>query len=155
MATSSTVAESDAQGERGDLISFYNTVYVQAMRSFALQFSNASLQTADHTLSPLPLLTNVSLVSPKCKITNNIFITPYDTPNSSLSRGGKVLEYRFSRSPSKVRLTTTTTTKKNEWFCPAFWQEFRHCCCIKMSTNLLKKSNHTNVSDLKKKKTIF
>ncbi|KAF2879151.1 hypothetical protein ILUMI_27024 [Ignelater luminosus] len=87
--------------KRGDLISFYNTVYVQAMRSFALQFSSSSSQNANITLSPLPLLVNNNLASPRCQITNNLFIMPYDTPTTNGVNKGKTLEYHFSRSPSK------------------------------------------------------
>jgi len=86
--------------KRGDLISFYNTVYVLAMRSFALQFTTSSVQDTNITLSPLPLLANNNFVSPRCQITNNLFITPYDTPTNSHNKG-KTLEYHFSRSPSK------------------------------------------------------
>ncbi|KAF5271291.1 hypothetical protein FQR65_LT05306 [Abscondita terminalis] len=92
----SGINESDIE-KRGDLISFYNTVYVVAMKSFALQFKE---QDSNITLSPLPLLVNNSFVSPRCQITNNLYIKSYDTPTNEFNKG-KSLEYHFSRSPSK------------------------------------------------------
>ncbi|KAF5305107.1 hypothetical protein FQA39_LY09369 [Lamprigera yunnana] len=95
--------------KRGDLISFYNTVYVLAMKSFALQFKE---QDSNITLSPLPLLVNNSFVSPRCQITNNLYITAYDTPTNSFTKG-KSLEYHFSRSPSKDLEKINNAISKN------------------------------------------
>lgn len=43
LSSSSPGGEAEGQEERGDLIHFYNHVYVKQMRSFALKYSNSSL----------------------------------------------------------------------------------------------------------------
>ncbi|XP_018323439.1 retinoblastoma-like protein 1 isoform X2 [Agrilus planipennis] len=86
------------QSELGDLILFYNSVYVKAMRSFALQFSTLS---QDIMLSPLPVLSNQKLTSSRCQVTNNICIKPYEGSSDESGNLGNSLEYHFSRSPSK------------------------------------------------------
>lgn len=44
LSSSSPGGEAEGQEERGDLIHFYNHVYVKQMRSFALRYSTSSLE---------------------------------------------------------------------------------------------------------------
>lgn len=53
-------------------------------------------------LSPLPA-PKANLVSPKMQVRKNVFIKPYDAVESPNLGGRRVLNYYFSRSPSKVR----------------------------------------------------
>lgn len=53
-------------------------------------------------LSPLPAPKS-NLVSPKLQVRKNVFIKPYDAEESPNLSGKKVLNYYFSRSPSKVK----------------------------------------------------
>lgn len=82
------------------------------------------LQNANITLSPLPLLVNNNLASPRCQITNNLFIMPYDTPTNNGVNKGKTLEYHFSRSPSKVSISIKTYLQIS------FIIGFVNCCRI-------------------------
>ncbi|XP_031355378.1 retinoblastoma-like protein 2 isoform X2 [Photinus pyralis] len=68
----------------------------EAIKSFALQFKE---QDPNIALSPLPLINN-NFASPRCQITDNLYITSYDTPTNGGSKTNS-LEYHFSRSPSK------------------------------------------------------
>lgn len=46
LSLSSAGGEAEGQEERGDLIHFYNHVYVKQMKSFALRYATSSLATA-------------------------------------------------------------------------------------------------------------
>lgn len=85
---------------RGDLIEFYNSVYVIEMKDFTMKFANGT-QPCDIMVSPLPVpCGRRCLVSPSVQIIKNVFVKPLDSPviqNPSI----RSYNYFFSRSPSK------------------------------------------------------
>lgn len=104
MAASSTVGQ-DGE-ERGDLIKFYNSVYLPLVQDFALRFSvkRNGQETNLPPLSPLPQLrANPSSPCRKVSDLHSVFIRPLK-PNNTLHMNQspiKPLSYTFSRSPAK------------------------------------------------------
>ncbi|XP_030757073.1 retinoblastoma-like protein 1 [Sitophilus oryzae] len=82
--------------KRGDLINFYNTVYVNVMQEYAIRFQPNNANN-NIILSPLPA-SRKHLNSPNMQVLGNVFVRPLDivTPPASTS-----FSYNFSRSPSK------------------------------------------------------
>ncbi|KAK9892117.1 hypothetical protein WA026_018320 [Henosepilachna vigintioctopunctata] len=86
--------------KRGDLIQFYNSVYVIEMKNFTIKFANNSgTQTGDILVSPLPCGRR-NLISPSIQIIKNVFVKPLDSPVIQ-NPNSKSYSYFFSRSPSK------------------------------------------------------
>ncbi|XP_076033426.1 retinoblastoma-like protein 1 [Oratosquilla oratoria] len=88
--------------ERGDLIKFYNQVYVQKLKAFALRFRTA--QEGDlPPLSPLPVVRHTPL-SPRRRISNAhpVYINSLSPMKGSTALSPrKPLPYVFNRSPAK------------------------------------------------------
>lgn len=106
LAATSTVAE-DGE-ERGDLINFYNNVFMEQLQKFSLKFKRSRPGDAP-PLSPLPKL-RAHPQSPCRKLSDNhsVFIrplktTPHDVVKYNPHSPHKLLTYSFSRSPAKVR----------------------------------------------------
>jgi len=104
MAASSTVHQ-DGE-ERGDLIMFYNTVYISLVQEFALRFSvkKSGIESNLPPLSPLPQLrANPSSPCRKVSDSHSVFIRPLKPTNmAQISQSPiKTLSYSFSRSPAK------------------------------------------------------
>ena len=104
MANTSTVGQ-DGE-ERGDLIKFYNTVYLPLVQEYALKFSVKKSGTELNLppLSPLPQLrANASSPCRKVSDTHSVFIRPLKPNNvQSISQSPiKKLSYSFSKSPAK------------------------------------------------------
>ena len=102
-ANASTVADGE---ERGDLIKFYNDVFMHRLQEFGLKFKR-SRQAEAPPLSPLPKL-RVTPQSPCRKVSENhsVFIRPLKQAPSDIvtfnpSSPHKPLSYSFSRSPAK------------------------------------------------------
>jgi retinoblastoma-like protein 1 len=92
--------------ERGDLIKFYNTVFMECLQEFSLRFKRSRLNEVP-PLSPLPKL-RAHPQSPCRRLSENhsVFIRPLkSTPNDMVtynpSSPHKPLSYCFSRSPAK------------------------------------------------------
>lgn len=86
--------------ERGDIILFYNTVYVNVMHDFIIQFGNADENSL--ILSPIPKTTNRSvLLSPK-QVDGRIslYVTPMDK-SLDLKESPNARTFHFDRSPAK------------------------------------------------------
>lgn len=83
--------------EKGDLIQFYNSVYVKAMQTYAIRFQPTTNPNTNIILSPLPA-SRRNLVSPNMQVVGNVFIKPLETSNPQT---GSTFNYYFSRSPSK------------------------------------------------------
>ncbi|XP_075215910.1 retinoblastoma-like protein 1 isoform X2 [Lycorma delicatula] len=97
--------ESSSNGEvRGDLIRFYNTVYVMKVQPFVMRFSNRSSQQNENlTLSPLPVGKSTPM-SPRRRISDkhSVYIRPLMTSESNVPPSPvRSLAYCFSRSPAK------------------------------------------------------
>lgn len=89
--------------ERGDLIKFYNSVYVKVIQNFALKFSSNSNNIKEPlVLSPLPVSKSKSN-SPFRRVSDkhSIFIRCLDNADSIAPSPMKPLSYYFSRSPAK------------------------------------------------------
>lgn len=106
--------------ERGDIIRFYNTVYVKLMQEFAIQFGNVD----EHSLilSPPPRTPSRSvMLSPK-QVDGRIslFVNPMDR-KSDLKESPNSITFMFDRSPAKdlheinriVKSTSVTSCKRS------------------------------------------
>ncbi|XP_027226820.2 retinoblastoma-like protein 1 [Penaeus vannamei] len=106
-----TSASFDSE-ERGDLILFYNQVYVQQMKAFALKFRAA--QEGDlPPLSPLPVVRHTP-ISPRRRISNNhsVYINSLSPMQGSTAMSPrKPLPYYFNRSPAKDLRVINTMLK--------------------------------------------
>lgn len=85
--------------ERGDLIQFYNLVYLPQVRSLMVKF--ASLPDSSLNLSPLPRM-NANPISPWRRVSekHSVYVQPLKC-NSLPASPGKPLCYNFNRSPAK------------------------------------------------------
>uniref|UniRef100_T1J484 Retinoblastoma-like protein 1 n=1 Tax=Strigamia maritima TaxID=126957 RepID=T1J484_STRMM len=88
--------------DRGDLVKFYNTIYVQKLQSFVLKFSAANINKKIESppLSPLPML-KAYPTSPRRRVTtsHSVYISPLKASHVS-SPPNRPLSYSFSRSPA-------------------------------------------------------
>jgi len=106
LAASSTVGQ-DGE-ERGDLIMFFNSVFLKlaGVEDYALKFSSKKTGAVQPPLSPLPQL-RANPASPCRKVSDihNVFIKPLKPVDRSglfLSQSPvKTLSYSFSKSPAK------------------------------------------------------
>ncbi|KAF7281421.1 hypothetical protein GWI33_004801 [Rhynchophorus ferrugineus] len=83
--------------ERGDLINFYNSVYVKVLQSYVVRLQPNSNSRSNIILSPL-LAKIRNSVSPSQAVIDNVFIKPLEITNSPSEA---IYNYYFSRSPSK------------------------------------------------------
>ncbi|XP_075981325.1 retinoblastoma-like protein 1 [Anticarsia gemmatalis] len=91
-------SEGDSSPERGDLINFYNKVYVQCIQSFVLRFTGKHKDEC--SLSPLPASRGDAAWSPagqRVSERHQLYVKPLTTPPPANLH----LTYRFSRSPAK------------------------------------------------------
>lgn len=98
------IKQSTGEGspERGDLINFYNRVYVQCMQNFALRFTGRHKD--ESALSPLPAGRGSSSRSPgglRVSEAHHLYVKPLTSPLASPPPPHHHLTYRFSRSPAK------------------------------------------------------
>lgn len=87
--------------ERGDLIMFYNMVFVPKLQKFAYKFSVTNNGLESPPLSPLPRL-NANPQSPWRRVStkHSLYISPLTNANFPPSPN-RPLSYSFSRSPAK------------------------------------------------------
>ncbi|XP_072943092.1 retinoblastoma-like protein 1 isoform X2 [Epargyreus clarus] len=98
------IKQSDGEGspERGDLINFYNKVYVQCMQNFALRFTGRHKDECG--LSPLPAGRGAAARSPagqRVSERHQLYVKPLPAPHAAAAPPQHHLTYRFSRSPAK------------------------------------------------------
>ncbi|XP_054719521.1 retinoblastoma-like protein 1 [Uloborus diversus] len=88
--------------ERGDLINFYNKVYVPRIQKFAYKFSQTNNGIESPPLSPLPRL-NAHPSSPWRRVSNkhSVYIAPLTANNVSFPPSPKPLSCCFNQSPGK------------------------------------------------------
>ncbi|XP_054566143.1 retinoblastoma-like protein 2 isoform X2 [Eptesicus fuscus] len=113
-----TGAHSDLEEEeRGDLIQFYNNVYVKQIKTFALKYSQANMTDAP-PLSPYPFVRAGSPRRVQLSQNHPVYISPHKH-EIVLSPREKIFYY-FSNSPSKrlreinsmIRTGETPTKKR-------------------------------------------
>ncbi|XP_071569719.1 retinoblastoma-like protein 1 isoform X2 [Temnothorax nylanderi] len=84
---------------RGDLIKFYNTMYVPQVKEFANKFGSARGSVMNLSLSPLPK-GKAPANSPVRRVTSSIMTRTLD-PKAISASPAPQLSYCFSRSPAK------------------------------------------------------
>uniref|UniRef100_A0ABM5G663 Retinoblastoma-like protein 1 isoform X2 n=1 Tax=Pogona vitticeps TaxID=103695 RepID=A0ABM5G663_9SAUR len=89
------------EDERGDLIKFYNTIYVGRVQTFALKYSASN---HDHVVEALPLSPFPSIkqqpVSPRrISQQHSVYVSPHKNGTSLTPK--TALLYKFNRSPSE------------------------------------------------------
>ncbi|CAH1779421.1 unnamed protein product [Owenia fusiformis] len=87
--------------ERGDLIKFYNTIFVKRVRSYAVKFTTGKEEKNDAPmLSPLPLH-RTQPTSPR-RVSNNhsLYISPHKTSGEPQTPTSRLL-WCFNKSPAK------------------------------------------------------
>ncbi|XP_032661272.1 retinoblastoma-like protein 2 isoform X3 [Chelonoidis abingdonii] len=113
-----TGANSDIEEEeRGDLIRFYNNIYIEQMKEFALKYSSTNATDAP-PLSPYPFVRIGSPRRIQLSQNHSVYISPHKN-ESTLSPREKIFYY-FSSSPSKrlseinsmIRTGETPTKKR-------------------------------------------
>ncbi|BFZ13546.1 hypothetical protein BsWGS_16586 [Bradybaena similaris] len=92
-------AEFDPEEERGDLIHFYNMVFLKNIRSFAMKFSEKTADSKDQPkLSPLPAVRCLTTSPRRVSNIHPVFISPHRGVVQPYTRG---MSYSFNLSPSK------------------------------------------------------
>ena len=87
--------------ERGDLIMFYNQVFVSRLNSFAKKFS-ASVASRDcPALSPLPIRKPQTLSPRRVSSKYPVYISPHKQINLKATPATERMLYCFNRSPAK------------------------------------------------------
>uniref|UniRef100_A0A3B5BHC0 Retinoblastoma-like protein 2 n=1 Tax=Stegastes partitus TaxID=144197 RepID=A0A3B5BHC0_9TELE len=120
--TSSSAAASctvgDGEEERGDLIHFYNNVYIKQMRHFALRYSLSS-QVESPPLCPYPTLRTGSPRRMLLSSKHSIYISPHKTGSAltPTTPRDKIYYYICSSPPneinSMIRTGETPTRKRS------------------------------------------
>lgn len=87
--------------ERGDLIQFYNSVYVLKMKSFALRYAHSTIDGKMEAppLSPFPSVRAQTLSPRRVSQRHSIFVSPHK--NGSNLTPSAAYTYKFTGSPSK------------------------------------------------------
>ncbi|GFS21266.1 retinoblastoma-like protein 1 [Elysia marginata] len=90
------------EDERGDLIQFYNAVYLKKIRNFAMKFTEKSTDLTDQPkLSPLPAGRSMTLSPRRVSSNHSLFISPVQGQAALSSLQNRGLSYSINKSPSK------------------------------------------------------
>ncbi|XP_060926191.1 retinoblastoma-like protein 1 [Limanda limanda] len=94
-------ADSDQSGEeeRGDLIQFYNTVFVLKMKSFALRYATHDNRADAPPLSPFPSVRAQPLSPRRISQRHSLYVSPHKNSAGCLTPNSYT--YRINSSPSK------------------------------------------------------
>lgn len=117
--------------ERGDLIQFYNQIYVPQVRNIMVRF--ATQPDSSLSLSPLPRM-NTNPVSPWRRVSqqHSVYVSPLKC-NSLPASPGRQLSYNFHRSPAKDLQTINNMINRQRAACKRILQDDdgentkRHC----------------------------
>uniref|UniRef100_A0A2K5S4X5 RB transcriptional corepressor like 2 n=1 Tax=Cebus imitator TaxID=2715852 RepID=A0A2K5S4X5_CEBIM len=113
-----TGANSDMEEEeRGDLIQFYNNIYIKQIKTFAMKYSQANVMDVP-PLSPYPFIRTGSPRRVQLSQNHPIYISPHK--NEAMLSPREKIFYYFSNSPSKrlreinsmIRTGETPTKKR-------------------------------------------
>ncbi|NWI45480.1 RBL1 protein, partial [Picathartes gymnocephalus] len=112
-STSENSSESETE-ERGDLIKFYNTVYVGRVKSFALKYS---ITNQDHVmeappLSPFPSIRQQPVSPRRISQQHSVYVSPHK--NGTCLTPPTALLYKFNGSPSKSLKDINNMIKQGE-----------------------------------------
>ncbi|XP_053457777.1 retinoblastoma-like protein 2 isoform X2 [Nycticebus coucang] len=112
-----TGANSDMEEEeRGDLIQFYNNIYIKQIKTFAMKYSQANMDAPP--LSPYPFVRTGSPRRIQLSQNHPVYISPHK--NEAMLSPREKIFYYFSNSPSKrlreinsmIRTGETPTKKR-------------------------------------------
>lgn len=94
-------ADSELDEDRGDLIQFYNSVYVLKMKSFALRYAHPAADSRVNAppLSPFPSLRAQPLSPRRISQRHSVYLSPHK--NGSCLKPSSAYTYKFTGSPSK------------------------------------------------------
>uniref|UniRef100_A0A3P8WXZ0 Retinoblastoma-like 1 (p107) n=1 Tax=Cynoglossus semilaevis TaxID=244447 RepID=A0A3P8WXZ0_CYNSE len=94
-------AESSQSGEeeRGDLIEFYNSIFVLKMKSFALRYATSDQRGDAPPLSPFPSVRAQPLSPRRVSQRHSIYVSPHKNSSGNLTPNS--FTYRINNSPSK------------------------------------------------------
>ncbi|KAM9527758.1 retinoblastoma-like protein 1 isoform 3-T3 [Guaruba guarouba] len=112
-----SVEESSSESgteERGDLIKFYNAVYVERVKSFALKYD---ITNQDHVmeappLSPFPSIRQQTVSPRRISQQHAVYVSPHK--NGACLTPRSALLYKFSGSPSKSLKDINNMIKQGE-----------------------------------------
>ncbi|XP_010015381.1 PREDICTED: retinoblastoma-like protein 1 [Nestor notabilis] len=112
-STAESSSESGTE-ERGDLIKFYNAVYVERVKSFALKYT---ITNQDHVmeappLSPFPNIRQQTVSPRRISHQHAVYVSPHK--NGSCLTPRSALLYKFSGSPSKSLKDINNMIKQGE-----------------------------------------
>ncbi|XP_074598493.1 retinoblastoma-like protein 1 isoform X2 [Brevipalpus obovatus] len=102
--------DDEKKEERGDLIQFYNQVFIPEVKQFIMKFNG---ETGSPTLSPLPRLA-ANAISPYRRISNkhSLYISPLKG-NTFPPSPKRPLSYHFLRSPAKDLRAINSMMRQN------------------------------------------
>lgn len=102
----------DYEAERGDIIMFYNQIYVAEMKKYIVKFS---VENSSPPLSPLPRKTP-NPISPfrKVSVSHPVFVSPLKSTNLTISPTKKHSTYCFSISPANDLKAINQMVKSNQ-----------------------------------------
>uniref|UniRef100_A0A8C5QCY5 Retinoblastoma-like protein 1 n=1 Tax=Leptobrachium leishanense TaxID=445787 RepID=A0A8C5QCY5_9ANUR len=97
--TNTSCSTSDKE-KRGDLITFYNNVYVERVKLFALKYAVTTQEQAGvPPLSPFPSIKQQAVSPRRVSQQHSIYVSPHKNINCLTPRSA--LFYKFNGSPSK------------------------------------------------------
>ncbi|KAM9296189.1 retinoblastoma-like protein 1 [Gastrophryne carolinensis] len=104
----------DDQSERGDLITFYNNVYVERVKSFALKYAIGNEQlVAAPPLSPFPSIKQQAGSPRRVSQQHSIYVSPHKNTSCLTPRTAALL-YKFNGSPSKCLMDINSMIKQEQ-----------------------------------------
>ncbi|XP_029007007.1 LOW QUALITY PROTEIN: retinoblastoma-like protein 1 [Betta splendens] len=93
------VSAESLEEERGDLIQFYNTLFVLRMKSFALRYATHDNRADAPPLSPFPSVRAQPLSPRRISQRHSLYVSPHKNSASCLTPNSYT--YRINSSPSK------------------------------------------------------
>ncbi len=101
-ATSQVYVTEDGTVERGDLIKFYNTIYVPEVKPIAEKYGLLKGCMTNLLLSPLPTPRTASKAPSVRRVTESVLTRVLDPKEIVESPADTQIHYCFNRSPTKV-----------------------------------------------------
>ncbi|XP_077315310.1 retinoblastoma-like protein 1 isoform X1 [Lithobates pipiens] len=104
----------DNQAERGDLITFYNNVYVERVKMFALKYAaiNGEHLVVAPPLSPFPSIKQRPVSPRRVSQQHSIYVSPHKITGCLTPR--TALLYKFNGSPSKSLMDINCMIKQDQ-----------------------------------------
>uniref|UniRef100_A0AAR2JT40 Retinoblastoma-like 2 (p130) n=1 Tax=Pygocentrus nattereri TaxID=42514 RepID=A0AAR2JT40_PYGNA len=136
--------EQEEEEERGDLIRFYNHIYIKQIKHFALRYSSSSPKAGTPPLCPYPLLRIGSPRRVLLSQNHSIYISPHKS-NSPLTPRDKIFYYISSSPSNRLReinsmiRTGETPTKKRSMALEEEQQSPAKRLCQENQTALLRR----------------